>query len=161
MCVNRIKICPDLHKLQLWFSRLRHCLFLELLRQWTHKMGHFLSRIKHSHPICIWYTNSSLYIRYRSAAHVLSSTYITQSFFPVVVDCPIVNVNFWSNAFFKSLRTFLLSSLRGRWSSFVCSRVWFARIRMVWDLRPIWKDVLYKNSAARFKTMQEELDFNP
>jgi hypothetical protein len=32
---------------------------------------------------------------------------------------------------------------------------------MVWDLRPIWKDVLYKNSAARFKTMQEELDFNP
>ena len=32
MFVNRIKICPDLHKLQLWFSRLRQCLFLKLLR---------------------------------------------------------------------------------------------------------------------------------
>jgi hypothetical protein len=62
MFVNRIKICPDLHKLQLWFSRIRQCLFFKLLRQWTHKMGHFLSTIKHSHP-------------YRSAAHVLSSTY--------------------------------------------------------------------------------------
>jgi hypothetical protein len=60
MFVNRIKICPDLHKLQLWFSRLRHCLFSKLLCQWTHKMGHFLSTIKHSHPICIWYTNSRL-----------------------------------------------------------------------------------------------------
>jgi hypothetical protein len=62
MFVNRIKICPDLHKLLLWFSRIRQCLFFKLLRQWTHKMGHFLSTIKHSHP-------------YRSAAHVLSSTY--------------------------------------------------------------------------------------
>jgi hypothetical protein len=64
MFVNRIKICPDLHKLQLWFSRLRlrQCLFLKLLRQWTHKMGHFLSTIKHEHPICIWYTNSRVCI---------------------------------------------------------------------------------------------------
>jgi hypothetical protein len=54
MFVNRIKICPDLHKLQLWFSRLRQCLFLKLLHQWTHKT-----------------------FRYRSAVHVLSSTYIS------------------------------------------------------------------------------------
>ena len=78
---NRIKICPDLHKLQLWFSRLRQCLFLKLLRQWTHKMGRFLSTLKHSHPIFIWYTNSrrafgwSLYIRQRSDANVLNSAY--------------------------------------------------------------------------------------
>jgi hypothetical protein len=88
MFVNRIKICPDLHKLQLWFSRLRQCLFLKLLRQWTHKMGHFLSTIKHSHPICIWYTNfdlafgSSLYIRYRLAAHVLSIIFLSCPDFP-------------------------------------------------------------------------------
>jgi hypothetical protein len=30
---NRIKICPDLHKLQLWFSHVRQCLLLKLLRQ--------------------------------------------------------------------------------------------------------------------------------
>jgi hypothetical protein len=46
MFVNRIKIWPDLLKLQLWFSRLRQCLFLKSLRQWTHKMGRFLSTLK-------------------------------------------------------------------------------------------------------------------
>jgi hypothetical protein len=45
MFVNQIKICPDLHKLQLWFSRLWQYLFLKLLRQWTHKMGRFLSTL--------------------------------------------------------------------------------------------------------------------
>jgi hypothetical protein len=55
-----VKICPDLHKLQLWFSRLRQSLFLKLLRQCNHKMGRFLITLKHSHPIFIWYTNSRL-----------------------------------------------------------------------------------------------------
>jgi hypothetical protein len=60
MFVNRIKICPDLLKLQLWFFGLRQCLFLKLLRQWTLKMGRFMSTINHSHLIFIWYTNSRL-----------------------------------------------------------------------------------------------------
>jgi hypothetical protein len=51
MFVNRIKICPDLHKLQRWFSRLRQCLFSKLLRQWTYKMGCFLSMLK---PVAPW-----------------------------------------------------------------------------------------------------------
>jgi hypothetical protein len=60
MFVNRIKICPDLHKLQLRFSRLRQCLFLKLPRLRLEFVG---------------------YIRYRSAAHVLSSTYKTRCFY--------------------------------------------------------------------------------
>jgi hypothetical protein len=60
----RIKICLDLHKLHLWFFRVRQCLFLKLLRQWTHKMGRFLSTLKHSHPIFIWYTNSRLRLEF-------------------------------------------------------------------------------------------------
>jgi hypothetical protein len=64
MFINRIKICPDLHKLQLWLSRLRQWLFLKLLRQWTHKMGRFLSTLKHSHPSFIWYTNSCLRLEF-------------------------------------------------------------------------------------------------
>jgi hypothetical protein len=65
MLVNRIKICPDLPKLQLWFSRLDNVnLFLKLLRQSTHKMGRFLSTLKHSYPIFIWYTNFRLWLEF-------------------------------------------------------------------------------------------------
>jgi hypothetical protein len=59
MIVNRIKICPHFHELQLWFSRLRQCLFWKLLRQWTHKMGRILSTLKHLHPIFIWYHSTA------------------------------------------------------------------------------------------------------
>jgi hypothetical protein len=58
MFVNRIKICPDLHTLQLGFSRLRQCLFLKLLRQITRKMGGFL--IKHVKTFA-----SDLYLIYK------------------------------------------------------------------------------------------------
>ena len=53
MFVNRINICPDLHELQLLFFRLKQCIFLKLLRQRTRKIGRFLSKLKHSHPIFI------------------------------------------------------------------------------------------------------------
>ena len=55
MFVNRIKICPDLHTLQLGFSRLRQCLFLKLLRQITHK-----SYFKHDKTFA-----SDLYLIYK------------------------------------------------------------------------------------------------
>jgi hypothetical protein len=62
---KRFVNCPHLHKLQLRFSRLRQCLFLKLLRQWTHilhMMGRLLSTLKHEHrPMFIWYTNSRHY----------------------------------------------------------------------------------------------------
>jgi hypothetical protein len=59
-----IQIHVDLHKLKLWFSRLRQRLFLKLLRQWTHKMGRFLSCLQHSRPCCIGYTNSRLRLEF-------------------------------------------------------------------------------------------------
>jgi hypothetical protein len=51
------KSCSFTYKLQLWFSRLRQRLFLKLLRQRTHKIGRFLSTLKHSHPIFICIQN--------------------------------------------------------------------------------------------------------
>jgi hypothetical protein len=59
MFVNRIKICPDLHKLQLWFSRQRQCLFLKLLRQcqWTHKRNECLIDVcKSNKDLSSWFT---------------------------------------------------------------------------------------------------------
>jgi hypothetical protein len=57
MFVNRIKICPDLHKIQLCFSRLRQCLFLKLLRQWTKFRGRKLfvtnCATEHSHYLIL------------------------------------------------------------------------------------------------------------
>jgi hypothetical protein len=59
-----IQIHVDLHKLKLWFSRLRQRLFLKLLRQWTHKMSRFLSHLQHSRPCCIGYTNTRLRLEF-------------------------------------------------------------------------------------------------
>jgi hypothetical protein len=55
---KRFVNCPHLRKLQLRFSRHRQCLFLKLLRQWTHMMGRLLRTLKHEQPMFIWYTNS-------------------------------------------------------------------------------------------------------
>jgi hypothetical protein len=62
MFVNRIKICPDLHNFSFDFLGLD--IIIDLLRQWTHKMGRFLSTLKHSYPIFIWYTNSRLRLEF-------------------------------------------------------------------------------------------------
>jgi hypothetical protein len=47
-----------------WKSAFRQRLFLKLLRQWTHKMSRFLSRLQHSRPCCIGYTNSRLRLEF-------------------------------------------------------------------------------------------------
>jgi hypothetical protein len=72
-----IQIHVDLHKLKLWFSRLRQRLFLKLIRQWTHQMSRFLNniRVRVVSDIQTLAFGSSFYIRYNTAAHVVNITY--------------------------------------------------------------------------------------
>jgi hypothetical protein len=58
MFVNRIKICPDLHKLR--FDFLGLFIFKITSPMNSYKMGRFLITLKHSRPIFIWYSNSRL-----------------------------------------------------------------------------------------------------
>jgi hypothetical protein len=52
MFVNWIKICPDLHKLQLWFSRHRQCLFLSTDKSFASDL-YLIYKLSPSARVCI------------------------------------------------------------------------------------------------------------
>jgi hypothetical protein len=135
MFVNRIKICPDLRKFQLWFSRLRQCLFLKLLRQWTHKVGHFLSTIStiaSDHPIAydkydrIRSVSDIQTLAFGSSARVcISDTDRLLMFYLVYIDnmCILILYKYtWSNCLSRSTVYLIMLRITGytvKWNAFI------------------------------------------